>query len=250
MLIKKSTEPEKICLSSCPVNKSYNTNFLCSSSCKKGEISDKKSCVTKCPVERKYELLKNNKLECSDTCEGKYYSSDNNSCVSVCNKGELLDTNNSKKSCVTKCPVERKYGLLKNNKLECSDTCEGKYYSSDNNSCVSVCNKGELLDTNNSKKSCVTKCPVERKYGLLKNNKLECSDTCEGKYYSSDNNSCVSVCNKGELLDTNNSKKSCVTKCPVERKYGLLKNNILECSDKCKGTNLPYIAVIIIFIFI
>lgn len=147
-------------------------------------------------------------------------------CVSKCANGTYAFTNNSFRGCLTYCPPQVFNSSLQvdlfadNTTWTCVVVCPYGYYSfaHPNDStirlCVRVCKivNNQYFFAEDSKRECVTKCPL----------------LYQGTYGDKIDFRCTSVCSRNQYKD--NSTATCVYRCP----NGTYANNVTwNCSTSC-----------------
>lgn len=240
---KLNNSSNKKCYQSCKELNKYeyidnNGNYLCVDNCKAlNKILYGNKCVNKCPKEMKIKSEKNNDIICVESCPANQYlkyDEINNeyTCVNNCNDINLILDDNK---CVESCPNERPIIIFQSGEKKCSSSCEsGKYTNKLKNNkieCIESCSAiNKFIDGNN----CVDECPSFKNFKINKNNEIYCSLSCddEYKYINEENNNkfCVKNCYSiGKKL----YNKNCVKVCPNLKNIEIEQNNEIVCSDEC-----------------
>ena len=276
--INYNTE-DKICVSGCSqfqYNKIINDeNNSCVSQCEMESLfkyetigdDEQRHCSKKCNVKEPRYTNLTNYYFCSKQCSSPYKFVLGNECLKKCPPGYFNEKNEEGEYiCREKCDYKnsnKKYFYKEN--LECIDKCKTNDYVIQNTyECTSNCyNIGSSNyhsfvpnpeESNFSERTCVLKCPEEKKF-LRPNN--ECHQYCESdtnNYYLPENYTCLEKCPKErKMLKVNdihlnvfecvlncpspyfeNSEKLCVNSCSEPEKY----YNPIErkCLAKCNDT--------------
>ena len=217
------------------------------------DISDNK-CVNKCneSSDYKYLVLIDNKLHCTNTCNGRYLPSEYK-CLSKC--PSYTFANEEKTKCLSEC-LQPNMIKIEDDEYIClssslSSCPEGLYNYEGSQLCLSSCYQGDyvLQDTHTCVKSCSSE--NEKKYfyeydqsltttGTVTLTKDTCVLSCSStnKPFTREDNHCDTSCDKDPSGDYyyNEDNKICKKNCNNEKTNGNFCK--LSCDDATDEINL------------
>ncbi len=234
-------EEDKICRIKCPSGKKIDGQ-LCRNSC--NDINkyedENENCVNDCSTsETGYKYHKDGETKCLSDCSNLYI--EDGVCKSSCSEDKFID----EKSCLSICPIYK------------------RYFTDTNNTCLTDCPKDKpyytkIGDGDDAKYKCKASCNTYVPNSDPNINAQRCfDDDCESPFekYIKENNQkkCYNECPSTHNFIFNNE---CLIKCPEDKVYvpeignecqewnicstGIIKYNTKECVKECSKTDIIY----------